>query len=68
VTFLSLREELRRRCPRAEYFDLRFKGRIYAKEPLVAPVPMPVVAVPSAPPQVAVPAMPAPPGGPVAEG
>jgi cell division protein FtsQ len=37
VTFLSLREELRRRCPRAEYFDLRFKGRIYAKEPLVAP-------------------------------
>jgi cell division protein FtsQ len=33
VTFLSLREELRERCPRAEYFDLRFRDRIFAKEP-----------------------------------
>jgi Cell division protein FtsQ len=33
VTFLSLRQELRERCPRAEYFDLRFRDRIYAKEP-----------------------------------
>jgi hypothetical protein len=31
VTFLRMREELARRCPRAEYFDLRFRSRIYAK-------------------------------------
>jgi cell division protein FtsQ len=36
VTFLSLRQELRERCPRAEYFDLRFRDRIYAKEPAEA--------------------------------
>jgi len=36
VTFLGLRQELRERCPRAEYFDLRFKDRIYAKEPVEA--------------------------------
>jgi hypothetical protein len=33
VTFLGLRQELHERCPRAEYFDLRFRDRIYAKEP-----------------------------------
>jgi cell division protein FtsQ len=33
VTFLSLRKDLAERCPNAEYFDLRFKDRIYAKEP-----------------------------------
>ncbi|MGH7753260.1 MAG: FtsQ-type POTRA domain-containing protein, partial [Gemmatimonadales bacterium] len=33
VTFLGLRRELHERCPRAEYFDLRFRDRIYAKEP-----------------------------------
>ena len=33
MTFLGLRQELRERCPRAEYFDLRFRDRIYAKEP-----------------------------------
>ena len=33
VTFLGLRQELRERCPRAEYFDLRFRDRIYAREP-----------------------------------
>jgi len=33
VTFLGLRQELRERCPHAEYFDLRFRDRIYAKEP-----------------------------------
>jgi cell division protein FtsQ len=43
VTFLGLRQELRERCPRAEYFDLRFRDRIFAKEPPE------VVAVPSAP-------------------
>jgi cell division septal protein FtsQ len=33
TTFLGLRSELLERCPRAEYFDLRFRDRIYAKEP-----------------------------------
>jgi cell division protein FtsQ len=33
LTFLSLRKDLVERCPAAEYFDLRFKGRIYAKQP-----------------------------------
>ncbi|MBI3932299.1 MAG: FtsQ-type POTRA domain-containing protein [Acidobacteria bacterium] len=33
-TFLALRRDLAERCPRAEYFDLRFRGRIYAKQPL----------------------------------
>lgn len=32
LTFLSLRRELSERCPGAEYFDLRFRDRIYAKE------------------------------------
>jgi cell division protein FtsQ len=31
LTFLGLRKELRERCPGAEYFDLRFRDRIYAK-------------------------------------
>lgn len=31
VTYLGLREELLARCPDAEYFDLRFRDRIYAK-------------------------------------
>jgi cell division protein FtsQ len=31
-TFLSLREELLARAPSAEYFDLRFDDRIYAKQ------------------------------------
>lgn len=33
MTFLGLRKDLAERCPSAEYFDLRFKDRIYAKEP-----------------------------------
>ena len=41
VTFLGLRRELHERCPRAEYFDLRFTGRIYAKEPPEAVGPRP---------------------------
>ncbi len=32
-TFLRLRSELLSRAPRAEYFDLRFRDRIYAKQP-----------------------------------
>jgi cell division protein FtsQ len=49
LTFLGLRKELRERCPDAEYFDLRFRDRIYAK-PAAAP------ASPSAPPLPAAPA------------
>jgi cell division protein FtsQ len=38
VTFLSLRRELAERAPGAEHFDLRFRGRIFAKLP-AAPTP-----------------------------
>ena len=38
LTFLSLRKDLVERCPDAEYFDLRFRGRIYAKHPSLPPV------------------------------
>lgn len=38
LTFLSLRKDLTERCPDAEYFDLRFRGRIYAKQPEAPPV------------------------------
>jgi cell division protein FtsQ len=31
LTFLGLRTDLAQRCPHAEYFDLRFRDRIYAK-------------------------------------
>lgn len=31
LSFMALRQKLRERCPDAEYFDLRFKDRIYAK-------------------------------------
>jgi hypothetical protein len=31
TTFLSLRKELQERAPATEYFDLRFRGRIYAR-------------------------------------
>lgn len=34
--FLALRRDLAERCPKAEYFDLRFRDRIFAKEPLEA--------------------------------
>jgi cell division protein FtsQ len=33
VTFLSLRRELAEKAPDAEHFDLRFRGRIYARHP-----------------------------------
>ena len=33
VTFLSLRRELALKAPDAEHFDLRFRGRIFAKQP-----------------------------------
>ena len=35
-TYLDLREDLERRCPNAEYFDLRFKDRIFVKEQPIA--------------------------------
>jgi cell division septal protein FtsQ len=54
-TYLELREDLERRCPDAEYFDLRFKDRIFVKEAHEA-VPMSGSAPPSkAGPGVAVP-------------
>jgi cell division protein FtsQ len=33
LTFLGLRSELLLRAPHAEYFDLRFRDRIYARQP-----------------------------------
>lgn len=39
LTFLGMRRELVERCPRAEWFDLRFRDRVYVKEP---PPPEPV--------------------------
>jgi cell division protein FtsQ len=36
-TFLGLRSELTARCPDAEYFDLRFRDRIYAQGPATPP-------------------------------
>jgi cell division protein FtsQ len=35
-SFLGLRNELAERAPAAEYFDLRFRDRIYAKQPQAA--------------------------------
>jgi hypothetical protein len=35
-TYLELREDLERRCPDAEYFDLRFRDRIFVKQPAIA--------------------------------
>ena len=35
VTFLSLRQDLAEKAPGAEHFDLRFRGRIFAKQPPV---------------------------------
>jgi cell division protein FtsQ len=48
LTFLSLREELRARCPRAEWFDLRFRDRIYVMQPPDA-VPTPAATAAPAP-------------------
>jgi cell division protein FtsQ len=48
LTFLSLREELHARCPRAQWFDLRFRDRIYVMQPpdatATAPAPSPAPA------------------------
>jgi cell division protein FtsQ len=48
VTFLALRRELASRVPDAEHFDLRYRGRIFAKRP---PAPATAAATePGAPP------------------
>jgi cell division protein FtsQ len=39
LTFLSLRKDLVERAPDAEHFDLRYRGRIYAKHPPAAAAP-----------------------------
>jgi cell division protein FtsQ len=44
LTFLSLRKELRVRCPRAEWFDLRFRDRIYVMQPPDAVTPAAIAA------------------------
>jgi hypothetical protein len=54
LTFLGLREDLARRCPDAEWFDLRFRDRIVVKDrtppppkkaaPVAAPAPAPEAA------------------------
>ena len=49
VTFLSLRRDLAEKAPGAEHFDLRFRGRIFAKQPAVPPRPSEPGAVPSLP-------------------
>lgn len=48
VTFLSLRRELAEKAPGAEHFDLRFRGRIFAKRP-THPTPSEPGASPSLP-------------------
>jgi cell division septal protein FtsQ len=49
ATFLDLRADLRERCPEAEYFDLRFRGRIVAKTAAPPPLPQPAPAAPRPP-------------------
>jgi cell division protein FtsQ len=52
-TFLGLRKELTERCPGVEYFDLRFRDRIYAKgapDPPSKASAKPVARNPAAPP------------------
>ena len=68
LTFLGLRQELTARCPDAEYFDLRFRDRIYAKQPPrpIAPVEItPTQPVPTPPPVVPAVGPPAPPPSPL---
>jgi cell division protein FtsQ len=49
VTFLSLRRDLQEKAPGAEHFDLRFRGRIFAKLPAAAPTRSEPGATPSHP-------------------
>lgn len=50
LDFLGLREELARRCPDAEWFDLRFRDRIVARRPGKWPQPEAPATVPTAEP------------------
>jgi hypothetical protein len=63
LDFLGLREELARRCPDAEWFDLRFRDRVIAHRPGRWPEPAPVTRadseIPAAPREVEPPAPPA---------
>lgn len=49
VTFLGLRKELAAKAPDAEHFDLRFRGRIFAKQPKAQAAPSEPGAAPSHP-------------------
>jgi len=49
VTFLSLRRDLAEKAPGAEHFDLRFRGRIFAKLPAAPSPPSEPGAPPSLP-------------------
>jgi cell division protein FtsQ len=49
VTFLSLRRDLAEKAPGAEHFDLRFRGRIFAKHPVLPSPPSEPEALPSLP-------------------
>jgi cell division protein FtsQ len=49
VTFLSLRRDLAEKAPGAEHFDLRFRGRIFAKLPATQSRPSEPGAPPSLP-------------------
>jgi cell division protein FtsQ len=49
LTFLGLRQELADKAPGAQHFDLRFRGRIFAKQPDVPPKPSEPGAAPSLP-------------------
>jgi hypothetical protein len=49
VTFLSLRSELAQKAPGAEHFDLRFRGRIFAKQKNPVTTPSEPGAAPSHP-------------------
>jgi hypothetical protein len=49
VTFLSLRRDLAEKAPGAEQFDLRFRGRIFARLPAVKPRPSEPGRAPSLP-------------------
>lgn len=49
VTFLSLRQDLAQKVPAAEHFDLRYRGRIYARRAAAAAAPaQPAAPVPPA--------------------
>jgi hypothetical protein len=64
LTFLSLRKDLTERCPDTEYFDLRFEGRIYAKQPPPPSPRPPAPTIPSAAPPASAARGFAPPSGP----